>query len=79
MFKCFDRSNLFLKILDEFSSFDDELHKSASFNFPSLLLGNLTNAWPAILLGSKQEFKAVDISSLISSLFFSSFVAFGIG
>lgn len=43
----------------------------ASFDFPSFLLGDHADAWPAIFPGTEDILDTVDISSLISSFFLS--------
>lgn len=62
-------------LLKVFNDFQNARNKGASSNFPSLLLGNRANAWPAIFSGAEEIFNAVDIGSLIGSLFLSSFFA----
>jgi hypothetical protein len=57
----------------------DDIHNGfksvASLNFPLFLLGNYTDAWPAVLLHGKGPLQAVKVGSLILSLFLGSLVA----
>lgn len=73
--KDYKNSSIRSFLLKVFNDFQNARNKGASSNFPSLLLGNGANAWPAIFSGAEEIFNAVDIGSLIGSLFLSSFFA----
>lgn len=68
------RGSVDLEVFDD--GFQDLDHKGASFDLPALLLGNLANARPAVLLGTQQVFHAVDVSSLIRTFLLSGLITF---
>lgn len=60
------------KVSELFGNGNDFHDGVTSFDGIVFLLGNFTNAWPAVLLDSKGPFHTVQIGSLILSLFLSS-------
>jgi hypothetical protein len=62
-------------LLGDLDDFHDGFKSVASLYFPLFLLGNLTDAWPAVLLHGKGPLHAVEVGSLVLSLFLGSLVA----
>jgi hypothetical protein len=68
-----DESILLEVLSNGFHKLNEE---GASFDFPSLLLGNLANARPAVLSCAEEVLHAVDIGSLVRTLLLGSLLAF---
>lgn len=66
----------FRSVVEFVEGFNDLVDEVAALDFPSFLLGDLTNARPAVFSGTEEVFDAVDVSSLISTFLFGSFFAF---
>ena len=59
--------------VDIFESLQDFVDEVTSLDLPSFLLGDFTDARPAIFPGAQEVLDTVDISGLIMSLFLGSF------
>ena len=63
------------ELLGDLDDFHNGFKSVASLDLPLLLLGNLTDAWPAVLLHGQSPLHAVEIGSLVFSLFLGGLVA----
>ena len=66
----------FRSVVESVESFNDLVDKVTALDFPSFLLGDVTDARPAVFSGAEEVFDAVEVSSLIGTFLFGSFFTF---